>query len=143
MIVNDKKLLTMRINEINVDLLNMTCTLEIGGFRVFKVRSNRLCTVLNLTAFFQVTALWLACWLKHWALANLLAELNANPNLYAVNEGGGVTSPLYLALKRGSQTIDTITILLQKSALLDVTESLSKLNLKPKVLALLERTGDV
>ena len=47
MIVNDKKLLTMRIDEINVDLLNMTCTLEMGGFRVFKERSNELCTVLN------------------------------------------------------------------------------------------------
>ena len=90
-----------------------------------------------------MTALWLACWLKHWALANLLTNLNANPNIYAVYEGGGVTSPLYLALKRRIKAIDTITILLQKSACLDVMESHSQLNLKPKVLALLERTGDV
>ena len=59
-----------------------------------------------------MTPLFLACAFEHWALAALLVEQGADPNIAATLTDGGNTfqrSPLYLAAELGNlQTVVTL-----------------------------------
>ena len=140
-ILGDTDELSQKKKEILPSLLNATCQMEAGGGHIYTEVSLHPGIVATFPLV-QVTAVWLACHLRHWSLASLLISLKADTNLPAIRqEGNEKISALYETIEKGEEGLETLKKLLEAKAQLAIGKNPLLIPLHPNVRELLESTG--